>query len=186
MRDVILIPGLGTNNERLYIWLRPLWRLYGVRLHVCELAWEDGGDFEPKYQKLLAAAEGCRNLIGVVGASAGASATIILAARNPELTQRIVSICGVLDSNYLNPVTMQKRSPAFLTAAKIADQYLSEDENLAKKLLTIRPLSDNTVDPSVATVPGAADLRVRTRGHAFSIAYTLTFKIGFIKKFLLS
>ena len=181
--DVILIPGLGKNhNERTFLWLRQLWRLYGVRLHVCEVSWEDGEAFAPKFDRLKTLAEHLDNLVGVVGASAGASAAVNLLAS--ELTPGVVTVCGLLEVDFLNKPAMMRRSPAFLEALTNCTGLLKTRPELASKMLTIRPLADGTVDPYVATTPGARDVIVKTRGHALSIAYILTFKVGLIKRFL--
>jgi len=185
MRHVILIPGLGKNhNERIFLWLRPLWRLYGIHLHVFELHWEDGRDFAGKYRKLKQLAARLPQPLGVIGASAGASAAVDLLAQEPKLVNGVVTVCGLLDLGFLDPPVMRRRSPAFLEALTLADKYLRTDKKLAAKMLTIRPLADGVVDPGVATTPGATDVIVKTRGHAISIAYILTFKIGLIKRFL--
>ena len=183
--DVILIPGLGKNhNERMFLWLRPLWRLYGIRLHVCEINWEDGRSFASKYQRLEKLASSLNNLVGVVGASAGASAAVRLLA--DHLTTKVITVCGLLEVDYLDEPAMQKRSPAFLEALTGATCDLTDDKTLAANMLTIRPLADGIVSPEVATTPGAHDIIVKTSGHALSIAYILTFKIGLIKQFLAS
>jgi len=187
MEDVILIPGLGKNhNERIFLWLRPLWRLYGIKLHVCEINWEDDEKFAPKYQKLKNLAQQCNNLIGIVGASAGASAMVNLLAGETKLVKRGVSVCGLFEPSYLNREIMQHRSPAFLESLDMAAGELRGNLDLAAKILTIRPRADRVVDPKVATVMGAHDLRVASRGHAISIAYVLTFKVRVIRRFFIS
>lgn len=185
MRHVILIPGLGDKtSEHVYTWLRPWWWLRGIKLHVFELHWEDGRDFSGKYRKLKQLANRLPQPLGVVGASAGASAAVNLLAQEPKLVAGAVSVCGVLELSYLDKKTMQRRSPAFYESMSIADKHLRKDKKLATKMLTIRPLADKTVDPRVATIQGARDVVVKTRGHAVSIAYILIFKVGLIKRFL--
>lgn len=181
--DVILIPHLGADgSERGYLRLRPLWRLFGISLHVFSMNWEDGEAFAIKYARLKDLVADCPNLIGVVSASAGASAVVALL--NDGLVKRAVTVCGAFNNSIINPVAMAKRSPAFLTAINQATQYLAEDSTISSKMLTIRPLIDGVVKPSVETTPGARDKRIWTVGHGTSIVYTLVFKIGLIKKFL--
>ncbi len=183
--DVILVPGLGDHhNERMFVWLRPLWRLYGIRLHIYKINWEDGSDFEGKYNGLKQLAQSLDDLAGVVGASAGASAAVTLLAREPQLAGKVVTVCGLLEVSYLNSEAMSKRSPAFMQAMTAADAYLRADPQLAAHIMTIRPRRDGVVRPNVATTPGARDVRVNSVGHAVSIAYILTFKIGLMGRFL--
>ncbi len=184
-RDVILIPGLGKMpHSLLFIWLVPLWRLFGVNLHVCDLRWEDGQPWEPKYQKLKQLAQGLDKPVGIVAYSAGASAAVCLLAERPLVVGRVVTVCGLLHVSYLNPQIMNRRSPAFLTAMTKADGHLQHNQGLTSKLMTIRPKRDRVVSPEVATIAGAKDVRVATIGHGLSIVYSLVFKIGLIKRFL--
>lgn len=183
MRDVIFIPGLGKDNSQLvFLRLKPLWRLYGIRLHVYLINWEDGSGLADKYQGLKDLAASCPNLIGVVGASAGASAGVMLLSDG--LIKRLVTVCGLLDNSIVNRSGMKRRSPVFLAAIDETTRRLRADPNLAAGILTIRPLDDKVVYPRVATTPGAHDRRVWTRGHALSIFYILIFKIRLIKRFL--
>lgn len=81
---------------------------------------------------------------------------------------------------------MKKSSPAFLEAMICATWDLVDHPELAIKMLTIGPLADGIVPVQYATTPGARDVIVKTHGHALSIAYILMFKIGLVKKFLVS
>ena len=185
--SVIYIPGLGDNVSLGQPVILSGWRLFGLKIHYFPLGWGDKEKFGPKLQRLLNKVDQLQkqgNKVSLVGVSAGASAVLNAYANRKNLTA-VVCIVGKI--NHPETIGPQRYidNPAF------KDSILMVKGSLAKlgrhersRIMSIHPLTDETVPVADTIIPGAFEVITPTNGHVFSIFYTIVFKSRTIAKFL--
>ena len=188
MLNVIYVPGLGDKRPYGQVLITKCWRLFGLRAYYLALDWANDEPFESKLTRLVAkidelAKDGPVSLVGV---SAGAGAVLNAYALRPNI-KSVVLICGkVQHPETINPSYFE-RNPAFKSSAFMVAGSLAKLSNLQRaRIMSIRPLSDQTVPPNHTIVPGAVAKVVGSHGHIQSIYYTIIFKPKLIASFLKS
>ena len=174
---VIYIPGLGDRSviERLLSRLvLKLWRLYGVRAEMLAVRWYDGLPFDEKRDRILAAVdEKIRRgyTVSLIGASAGASMAINVAAARPEIW-KIVTVAGVSSPFIPISPSIRRSSPAFVTSCESLATSIARVP--ATKIHTISALSDSVVGKRYSFIEHAHNHRLLSAGHLMTIALCLT------------
>jgi alpha-beta hydrolase superfamily lysophospholipase len=187
---LIYVPGLGDHKVAGQEMLVRTWRWWGVTAELFQTGWADGEEWNPKFDRLLkqidkAAASG--KAVGLVGASAGATAVInAYHARQKEVIG-VVLIAGKINRPHAISGSLIRKNNAFGAAAHSAFLALSElPKNERKHILSRYAVVDPIVPAVDSHIKGARNRVVPSMGHAFTIASQLFFGapsfIRFLKK----
>lgn len=185
---VIYIPGLGDRKVSGQQRVVNSWHLWGVEPELFQVNWGDREPWAPKFQRLLARIDELSKQgksVGIVGASAGASAAInAYAARNAQLVG-VVCIAGKIN----HPETINKRyalhNPAFITSAaecQIALQTLKAADR--RHILSRYAIFDGLLTRSDSYVPGVYNRLSPSVGHTITIAAQIIFGAPSFLRFL--
>lgn len=187
---VIYVPGLGDHKSYGQPAVIQLWRLFGLRPHYFALLWKSDEDFDDKLQRLVARVDELSansDKVSLVGASAGASAVINAFAARPEAVSKVVCICGKIQNPDKIDESYFIHNPPFKKSIyTVADSLRSLGKDRIGRIMSVHPLYDPIVPVSETLIPGAVEKEIKTRGHAFSIFYTLIFGSRFMTKFMQS
>ncbi|MFA6532685.1 MAG: hypothetical protein WCT22_01665 [Patescibacteria group bacterium] len=179
--QVIIIPGLG-NGVAKHEWALLGWKRFGITTHVFDARWkiEENG-FQLKLNRALKLIDSLANKnskISLIGNSAGSSFAINIFAKRKKQISRIVVNCGRVrdgDWPWFTFAQATESSPSFkesvLRAQKFEKTFTKEDR---KKILTLRPIFDETVPPQTVPIIGARNIIVPSIEHVFSIALNMT------------
>lgn len=175
---VIYVPGLGDHRSRSQQRVLRAWQAYGIKTAVVCMQWRTDEPFAAKLKRLLTAIDDFRARgyrVSLIGVSAGASAVINAYAARPSEVQRVVCICGKLrNPETIHPVTF-RRNPAFLESLERLPKSIEVlTAAQRERILSIRPLADESVPPQDTFVPGAKVKTIPTVGHVVSIATAIT------------
>ena len=178
---VLFIPGLGDDKirgENLAIRLLKPWGLDGEYFPIF---WHKKDDFKLKLTELNKRitelnSEGRR--VVLVGYSAGASAAINALSANKEKVSRIILICGKIQNLDKINDSYFKLNPKFGGSVELLKKSLPDlDAEQRAKVLSIRPIFDETVPVKDTIIQGAKNKRVFMVGHVPTIAYCLSLTI---------
>jgi len=187
---LIYIPGLGDSRVTGQRKAVATWRWWGVEAELFQMNWADKEAWTTKFARLLKridtlTAQGKR--VGLVGASAGASAVINAYATRRDHIAGCVLIAGKVNRPEAIGRRYQQQNPAFVTAAHDCQTALdSLTFGDRKRILSRYALADETVYKPDSRIAGAQNRLVPTIGHAFTIATQLVFGapsfIRFVKR----
>ena len=178
---VLFIPGLGDDKirgENLAIRLLKPWGLDGEYFPIF---WYKKDDFKLKLTELNKRitelnSEGRR--VVLVGYSAGASAAINALSANKEKVSRIILICGKIQNLDKINDSYFKLNPKCGGSVELLKKSLPDlDAEQRAKVLSIRPIFDETVPVKDTIIQGAKNKRVFMVGHVPTIAYCLSLTI---------
>ncbi|GAC1499230.1 MAG: hypothetical protein NVS1B10_01760 [Candidatus Saccharimonadales bacterium] len=185
---VIYLPGLGDGSLKIQDRLVKTWQNYGVSSEQYNLYWSDKKPWQPKLEKLLAHIDEINLLgksVGLVGASAGASAAINAFAARKDSIVGIVLISGKVNRPEAIGKSYSRTNPAFLTSVQQCVSSLAKLEDTdRRKILSRYALIDEIVLISDSRIPGARNKYVPTIGHAFTIITQLLLGAPSFVKFL--
>ena len=178
---VLFIPGLGdgkVRGENLAIKLLAPWRLDGEYFPI---DWHKKEDFKTRIAELskrIAELNSEGRRVVLVGYSAGASAAINALSANKEKVQRVILICGKIQNLDKINDSYFKLNPKFGGSVELLKKSLPDlDAEQRAKVLSIRPIFDETVPVKDTIIQGAKNKRVFMVGHVPTIAYCLSLTI---------
>lgn len=178
---VLFIPGLGdgkVRGENLAIKLLAPWRLDGEYFPIY---WHKKEDFKTRIAELskrIAELNSEGRRVVLVGYSAGASAAINALSANKEKVSRIILICGKIQNLDKINDSYFKLNPKFGGSVELLKKSLPDlDAEQRAKVLSIRPIFDETVPVKDTIIQGAKNKRVFMVGHVPTIAYCLSLTI---------
>ncbi len=166
------------------------WQIFGVKTVLFRMGWADQESFSVKVERLLKVTDTLTSkghAVSLVGISAGASAALAAFVRRKPAISGIVFICGKLaHPETVNP-RYYKENPAFRGAMDELPANLKQLTSVdTQKLLSIRPIYDQTVAVKDTLVSGARHTIIPALYHAPSIAAAITIfspiAIFFLKK----
>lgn len=188
MHQVIYVPGFGDGLFYYsQLTILKLWRLFGVKAHYLSLDWDNAEGFDVKLQRLVDKIDSLSkngDKVSLVGLSASASAVLNAYAQRKNINA-VVCICGKIQNpQAIHPIWFQKH-PAFKGSAfMVSDSLAKLTPKGLSRILSIRPIYDQTVPIADTIIPGAKNLVVPTRGHFFSLYFSITFRARTIAKFI--
>ena len=178
---VLFIPGLGdvkVRGENLAIKLLAPWMLDGEYFPIY---WHKKEDFKTRIAELskrIAELNSEGRRVVLVGYSAGASAAINALSANKEKVQRVILICGKIQNLDKINDSYFKLNPKFGGSVELLKKSLPDlDAEQRAKVLSIRPIFDETVPVKDTIIQGAKNKRVFMVGHVPTIAYCLSLTI---------
>lgn len=183
---VIYVPGLRDTwiiNKAIIKVLPFFWEPQGIHIHVFSPHWEQGTRFAPKLKQLTDKIDSLvkqGHKVSLVGQSAGGSATLNAFCIRKSVVHRIINSTGRLRAgNNVWPSLKQaaKISPAFkesvLLFEKKNEPTLTKVDR--KRILTIRPLWDETVPASTVPLDGATNLIAPIIEHSLGGIFIVSF-----------
>jgi predicted alpha/beta hydrolase family esterase len=183
---IIYVPGLGDRKVVAQQRVVSMWSWWGVEPELFQMNWGDKEPWSPKFQRLLAridelVKEG--KPVGLVGASAGASAIINAYAAHKNQLVGIVCIAGKINRPQAIANRYSKNNPAFITSAHDCEQALKTLEPADRRRILSRFAVFDGIVPHVdSRVPGARNRLSPTIGHPTTIAAQITFGApGFLR-----
>lgn len=186
---IIYVPGLGDEHEpRGQLWAVNRWHRYGVTAELFRMRWGDREAWQPKFERLLARIDQCVSegkLVGLVAASAGASAAINAFAARPHKIVGIVLIAGKVNRPEAIYQIHYTKNPAMPVSVKQAVKSLEKlDPRERSRILSRYGVFDEYVKRVDSHIEGANNQTVPTLGHFFNIAFQLIFGAPSFIRFL--
>lgn len=182
LHKVIIIPGLGDDLTKLR-WVTKHWIKYGLEPVLYNIQWRSGDKhFKYKLDKLIKTIDDLSshgNKVSLLGTSAGGSAVVNAFCARRNKIHKVINVCGRLrKGNGVYPTLefASRSSVAFKESVLLCEKNQKSFSDIdSKRILTIRPLFDETVPISTTTLYGATNDQIFSIGHVFSIALSMTF-----------
>lgn len=192
MHKVIIIPGLGDDLTKLR-WVTRHWIKYGLEPILYNIQWRSGEKhFKHKLDKLIKTIDDLNSRgdkISLLGTSAGGSAVVNVFCSRKNKIHKVINVCGRLrkgDGVYPTLDFTSRSSLAFKESVLLCEKNQKSISDVdSKRILTIRPLFDETVPISTTTLYGARNDQIFSIGHVFSIALSMTLLSKRLINFLL-
>jgi len=193
-RHIIYVPGLRDQHlfnkslARLY----PLvWKPQGFHFHTISPHWEEGISFTPKLKMITNKIDELSvgaNHIYLLGVSAGGSAVLNAFSQRRDLISGVVNVVGRLRAGVNVKPSLDKAtkiSPAcresILSFENQNEPTLSEVDR--RKVMTLRPVWDETVPKSTVSLKGAKNIVVPMVEHSLGGIAIMTIFSPMIVKF---
>ncbi|EKD85621.1 MAG: hypothetical protein ACD_37C00671G0003 [uncultured bacterium] len=188
---VVYVPGLDDSRKG-YELIIEKWKIYGVVPHVYRMGWKDGEtSFKPKLKRFTSYIDQLpinKDLVSLVGASAGGSAVLNTYIERPQI-HAVINLCGRLrEGKNVHPSLdfASRKSPAFKESVKLFEK---REPNMTAtqrgKVLTITPLWDEVVPRSTVSLSGAVNKTIPSVEHMLSGLLCITIFSPLIFKFIL-
>jgi len=184
---LIYITGLGDQNPNGQRRAVANWKRWGVEAELFQVYWSKG-EWAPKLQALLARIDTLTKEgkdVGLVGASAGASAAINAYAARKDKIVGCVLIAGKVNRPQTVGQHYRKENPAFVTSIYDCEKALKTlDALYRQRILSRYALIDETVYKLDSRIQGAHNRLVPTVGHVPTIALQITLGVPSFVRFL--
>lgn len=175
---VLYIPGLGDKCTTGQAMAVRLWRIYGVRSELIALRWDIAEPLNTKLNKLYQRIDTLHEqgyTVSLVGVSAGAGVVIHAFSNRQNSVHKVVCLCGKLQNAGTIGSATYQWNPAFSESMQRLPETLHQLDALTlQRILSIKPLSDESVPPRDTIIPGTHSTTIPTHGHALSIGMGLT------------
>lgn len=174
---LIYITGLGDSDPKGQRKAVSLWHWWGVKAEMFQVKWADKEPWEPKLERLLARIDELAkdNAVGLVAASAGASAAINAYAARKRKLIGMVLIAGKVNRPDAIGQNYRQKNPAFITSAQDSVKALASlTDTDRSRILSRYALADELVTKADSRIPGARNRLVPSIGHFLTIATQIT------------
>ena len=185
---IMYIPGLGDHKIAGQRRAIALWRLHCVTAEVFQMNWADSETWERKFAHLLERIDelttnGVR--VGLVGASAGASAAINAFAVRQDTVAGVVLISGKVNHAETVGQEVRSKNPSFWTSIQACEHSLSQlGSNERRRIQSRYAFKDMVVTATDSYVQGADNRVQPSVGHVTTIGTQIIFAAPLIIKFL--
>jgi pimeloyl-ACP methyl ester carboxylesterase len=171
---LIYVPGLGDHKVAGQQLLVDTWKWWGVSAELFQTGWADGEEWDPKFERLLTRidrASSAGKVVGLVGASAGATAVINAFHARQDSVAGVILISGKINRPHAISPSLTRKNAAFGPAAHRAFIALSDLSKVERSRIMSRYALIDPIVPAVDShVPGARNRVQLSMGHAFTIA----------------
>jgi dienelactone hydrolase len=185
---VIYVPGLGDQQPDSQRKVVATWKWWGVEAELFQMNWADDVAWETKFARLIARIDELRaagKQVGLVGASAGASAVINAFAARKDDVIGVVCLCGKINHPEAIGERYRRQNPSFITSAYQSPQSLEQlDEAHRQRILCRYAIFDGVVAKRDSKIPGARNRLSPTFIHSITIALQITFGAPSFLRFL--
>lgn len=185
---IIYIPGLGDSDVSAQQKAVNFWRHWQVEPELFQMKWANDEPWEAKFASLLARIDEIATSgqpIGLVAASAGATAAISAYAARKKVVCGVVLIAGKANRPHAVGEGFKSKNPAFGPAAHAsAEAIKSLTASDRARILSRYALADELVYKPDSRIPGAKNRLVPTVGHVITIATQLTLGAPSFLRFL--
>lgn len=185
---IIYVPGITDDILRIQSVLIQSWRLFGVVPHIHAMPWAGPGAFPPKLAALTALiddlhAKGHR--VGLVGASAGASAVLHAYALRRDKVAALAYVAGKIRRPEAVSDGTYAENPAFkeslYTLPAVLDKLTPADK---ARMLSLYSKADTTVPYPDTLISGVRELRLPSLKHGWAIVYAISIGAPRMLRFL--
>ena len=177
---LIIIPGYGDRTGYIHRLTGSWLRRYGVEVEVVTFGWRgDSRSYDQKWQAFIAHLDRSNPAV-VLGISAGASVALRALTEEPQKVLGVVSICGPWTGRYFHADVMHTQYPTLESSLA----PLRPTKFPVNRILTFRPLYDETATTKAVSIEGAQNVRMPFAFHAVSIVLALVFYGQTISKFV--
>jgi pimeloyl-ACP methyl ester carboxylesterase len=185
---LIYVPGLGKARPPIQIFLMKSWRLWGVRSEFFVADWSGEETWEQKSKRLadrIAALVEEGEVVGLVAASAGASAAVNVYAARPDGVAGIMLLAGMINKPEDIKDRYRRRNPAFVASAREGQRAINDmSSDKLQRVLSVYGLADELVASKYSKIRGARNRRLPIIGHAPTIAAGILFGVPFFLRSL--
>jgi predicted alpha/beta hydrolase family esterase len=188
---IIYLPGLGDHaNAQVQIKFLEKWRKKdNLEPHFVHINWNDNEVFADKLNKVIKLVDELsaqNGTVSIVAASAGCSMAISAYCSRKDKINRVILICGKIRNPGTINSNRKSKNPSLMDAVTASDSLVNElSINDKAKMLTLRPVVDETVTKSDGTIPGVKDKILFSIEHGLSIILAISLykkiAINFIK-----
>ena len=183
---VIYIPGIGDDSLGQGKIVRT-WRWWRVESELFSMHWSDKQPWDTKFKELLERIDALANegkLVGLVGASAGASAVINAFAERPTVVG-VVCIAGMIDQPDTIVRHFRQNNPSFVESAYRCQEALRKlSASRRQQILSRYALIDEVIRKEYSQISGARNRRSPSIGHFLTITTQITFGAPSFLRFL--
>lgn len=165
----IIIPGYGDRFDYIERATKNWARNYDLEPEVYVFGWSgDPETYDANWREFDEVLQHI-GVAAIIGISAGASVAARALQIYPEKIKKVVTICGPLHPEKMNPSTLHNKYPILERSLEnISLENIDPD-----RVMTLRPLHDDVVSTEAMFLEGAHDKRIKTFGHAFTIGWTM-------------
>jgi predicted alpha/beta hydrolase family esterase len=185
---LIYVPGLGDHRVGGQQKLVDTWKWWGVTAELFQTGWADGEEWDPKFERLLQRidrASSSGKAVGLVGASAGATAVINAFHARHDSVVGVILIAGKINRPHAISASLTRKNTALGAAAHTAFIALSDlSKNERARIMSRYALIDPIVPAVDSHIPGARNRVQLSMGHAFTIASQMLFAAPLFIRFL--
>lgn len=185
---VIYLPGIGDHKPYYQPQIINFWKSFGVIAHYHPVIWRDSEDFEIKLKKITKLIDELNSqdkLVSLVGVSAGATAAFNAYMANKGKIHRVVYVCGKLRRPESIGDGYYRKNPAFKQSLQMVEPQIEQMNEVDKsKMLSLKPLYDQTVPIADTVLPGVRNWKMVSLWHVPSIFIGITAYSPIICKFI--
>lgn len=150
--------------------------------------WADERSWEEKFQELLRHIDDLAfrgKIVGLVGASAGASAVINAYAARPKTVTGVVVIAGKINRPQNIREHYRHNNPSFVASAYAGEKSLAGlNANRRRRILSLYGLLDEVIVKKDSKISGAHNRLSPSIGHGATIATQIIFGAPYFLHFL--
>jgi hypothetical protein len=183
---VIYIPGIGDDSFGQGKIVKT-WRWWGVEPELFSMHWGDRRPWDSKCRELLERIDTLTrqgNIVGLVGASAGASAAINAFAECPTVVG-VVCIAGMINRPDTIVRHFRQNNPSFVESAYRCQEALRKlGASRRQQILSRYALIDEVIRKENSQIPGARNRRSPSIGHFLTITTQITLGAPSFLRFL--
>lgn len=170
----IYIPGIGDHKPYYQPQIIKYWKRLGVSAHYHPVTWRSQDEnFETKLKKLVELIDELHSQghnVSLVGVSAGASAAFNAYMARKDKIARVVYVCGKLQRPETIGSKYYAKNPSFKESLALEQQQLKDlSPTDTKKMLSLKPLYDQTVPVRDTEISGVRNWTMLSAWHVPSI-----------------
>lgn len=175
----------SPNRQRMVI---KTWRWWGVESELFQMVWSDNRSWQDKFKKLLHRIDelhAAGKIIGLVGASAGASAAINAYAARKDKLVGVVLLAGKVNRPDAVGDKYRRNFPSFIESLDACQPALrSLNDQDRERVLSRYAYYDGIVSKVDSEIPGARNQMRPIIGHVPLIATQIFFGAPSFLRFL--
>jgi dienelactone hydrolase len=185
---VIYIPGIGDDRSGHQSKIVKTWRWWGIDSELYSMDWANSRPWKEKFQEFVAHIDDLSSQgkkIGLVGASAGASAAINAYAARGEDVIGVVTIAGKINRPQNIGARYRNNNPSFVDSAYAGEESLASlSAKQREHMLAIYGTLDEVIARRDSKISGGHNRLSLTIGHGVTIAIQIIFGAPFFLRFL--
>lgn len=177
-KQLVIIPGLGDRGW-LYYFIKPLWALFGYKVHIFVFGWnEEGVASEEAQNRLNTFIRGLGGKTFLIGVSAGGTAAINALAAYPTAIAKVVTVCTPYQQ------VPRLRNKLLVQSINRASRNLSRMERkMRARVLSLDGMYDQVVPTTHSKPNDIRSGKVFAVGHGPSIVMCLSIYNRIIREF---
>ncbi|MGH7196173.1 MAG: hypothetical protein ACREGJ_00185 [Candidatus Saccharimonadales bacterium] len=178
-RQLVIIPGLGDRGW-LYCFIKPIWALFGYKVHIFVFGWNDErAAFKEAQNRLNTSIKGLGDEVYLIGVSAGGTAAVNALAAHPTSITKLATVCTPYQQ-----VPGLKNELLAQSINRTARNLAHMDSKTKAKILSVHGLYDQAVPVKYSEPDGIQRKSLLAIGHGLAVALALSVYSRSIRLFL--